>query len=95
MTEEVPITESQPRLTSYANDYELTKSMSEEVVSDYVKKGLSCIILNLTRVYGPGLNTYSNGLNKIILKKHNVLKINILKIKPFSFFETTLKNNGV
>jgi nucleoside-diphosphate-sugar epimerase len=65
---EVPITESQPRLTSFANDYELTKSMSEEAVSDYVKKGLSCIILNLTRVYGPGLNTYSNGLNKIILK---------------------------
>lgn len=65
---EVPITESQPRLTSYANDYELTKSMSEEVVMDYVKKGLNCTVLNLSRVYGPRLNTYSNGVNRLITK---------------------------
>jgi len=65
---QVPITEDQPRIASYSNDYELTKSMSEEVVSDYVKKGLSCTILNVTRVYGPGLKTYSNGVNTIISK---------------------------
>jgi len=64
----VPITEDQPRLASYSNDYELTKKMSEEVVSEYVKKGLSCTILNVTRVYGPGLKTYSNGVNTIISK---------------------------
>jgi len=64
----VPITEDQPRITSYSNDYELTKAMSEEVVLDYVKKGLSCIILNVTRVYGPGLITFSNDVNKIISK---------------------------
>ena len=64
----VPITEDQPRIASYNNDYELTKTMSEEVVLDYVKKGLSCTILNVTRVYGPGLKTFSNGVNKIISK---------------------------
>jgi nucleoside-diphosphate-sugar epimerase len=64
----VPITEDQPRIASYTNDYELTKTMSEEVVSDYVKKGLPCTILNVSRVYGPGLNTFSNGVNKIISK---------------------------
>jgi nucleoside-diphosphate-sugar epimerase len=64
----VPITEEQPRIASYNNDYELTKTISEEVVSDYVKKGLSCTILNVSRVYGPGLNTFSNGVNKIISK---------------------------
>ena len=67
----VPITEEQPRIASYSNDYELTKKMSEEVVLDYVKKGLSCTILNVSRVYGPGLNTYSNGVNKIISKIMN------------------------
>ncbi|HEX9828241.1 MAG TPA: NAD-dependent epimerase/dehydratase family protein [Flavobacteriaceae bacterium] len=74
---EVPITETQPRLTSYFNDYELTKSMSEEVVLDYVKKGLDCVVLNLSQVYGPGLNTYSNGVNKLILKiaKNDVLLV--------------------
>lgn len=64
----VPITENQPRIASYANDYELTKSMSEEIVAEYVKKGLSCTILSLTRVYGPGLKTYSNGVNNLITK---------------------------
>jgi nucleoside-diphosphate-sugar epimerase len=63
----VSINESQPRLTSYMNDYELTKGMSEEIVLDFVKKGLTCIILNVSRVYGPGLTTYSNGINKLVL----------------------------
>ena len=71
----VPITEDQPRIASYANDYELTKSMAEEVVSEYVSKGLTCTTLSLTRVYGPGLNTYSNGVNKIISK---ILKDKVL-----------------
>ncbi len=65
---QVPITEDQPRLVSYANDYELTKKMSEETVLKYVEKGLSCTILNVTRVYGPGLKTFSNGVNTIITK---------------------------
>lgn len=67
----VPITEDQPRIASYSNDYELTKKMSEEVVLEYVKNGLSCTILNVTRVYGPGLKTYSNGVNTIISKIMN------------------------
>lgn len=63
-----PITEEQPRIASYSNHYELTKTMSEEIVLDFVNKGLSCSILNVGRVYGPGVDTYSNGVNKIILK---------------------------
>ncbi|TNJ44685.1 NAD-dependent epimerase/dehydratase family protein [Tamlana fucoidanivorans] len=61
-----PITENQPRLASYANDYELTKTMAEEKIGAFVKKGLPCVILNLTRVYGPGLRTFSNGVNKLV-----------------------------
>lgn len=64
----VPITEDQPRLVSYSNDYELTKKMSEETVLKFVEKGLPCTILNVTRVYGPGLKTFSNGVNTIITK---------------------------
>ncbi|MBC3757224.1 NAD-dependent epimerase/dehydratase family protein [Hyunsoonleella sp. SJ7] len=63
---EVPITETQPRIASFANDYELTKSMSEELVQKYIKEGLSCIILNVTKVYGPGVATFSSGVNKLI-----------------------------
>ena len=67
----VPLTEKQPLLNSINNDYELTKTMSEELVKTYVNKGLSCCILNVSRVYGPGLRTYSNGVNKIIEKIMN------------------------
>ncbi|WP_027137156.1 NAD-dependent epimerase/dehydratase family protein [Gaetbulibacter saemankumensis] len=61
-----PITETQPRLVSYANDYELTKAMAEEKVRAYTRNGLPCVILNLTRVYGPGLKSFSNGVNKLV-----------------------------
>jgi nucleoside-diphosphate-sugar epimerase len=51
---------------------------------DYVKKGVNCTILNLSRVYGPGINTYSNGLNKLIttIANNNILivpsKLNVI-----------------
>jgi nucleoside-diphosphate-sugar epimerase len=64
----VPITEEQPRIESIGNDYELTKLMSEELVTEYTQKGLSTCILNVSRVYGPGLLTYSNGINRLVLK---------------------------
>ena len=64
----IPIQESQPRLVSYANDYELTKTMADELVVGYSKQGLSTAILNVSRVYGPGLDTFSNGVNRLMLK---------------------------
>ncbi|WP_242155429.1 NAD-dependent epimerase/dehydratase family protein [Aestuariivivens sediminis] len=79
----VPIVETQPRITSYSNDYELTKSMAEELVKKYRKKGLSSIILNVSKVYGPGLSTFSNGVNRLvsmICKKDLLIVPNKLKI---------------
>ena len=67
----VPITESQPRLHSIDNDYELTKIMAEELTMKYAESGMTCSILNISRVYGPGMKTYSNGVNKIIEKIMN------------------------
>lgn len=64
----VSITENQPRLVSYSNDYELTKAMSEELVGQYHKKGLSCVTLNVTRVFGPGPKTFTGGVNVLISK---------------------------
>ncbi|MCF7560982.1 NAD-dependent epimerase/dehydratase family protein [Sabulilitoribacter multivorans] len=64
----IPITENQPRLISFSNDYELTKGISEELVFTYIKKGLPCAILNVSRVYGPGLKTFTSGVNTLISK---------------------------
>jgi len=64
----VPITETQPRLESFKNDYELTKKMAEELVLEFSGTGLSACILNISRIYGPGLETFSNGINGLIKK---------------------------
>ncbi len=69
------ITEIHPRMSSYANDYELTKTMAENLVLEYNKRGLPGIILNVSRVYGPGNTGFSNGVNRFVsmlLKKRIV-----------------------
>lgn len=62
-----PLTETHHRVTPFANDYENTKSMAEELVQEYNNKGLPGVILNVSRVYGPGPKGYSNGINQLIL----------------------------
>ena len=72
----ISISEKQPRMSSFNNDYELTKVMAENLVKDYNKKGLPGVILNISRIYGPGIDCYSNGINKlfnIILKNKFLL----------------------
>lgn len=69
------IVEIHPRMSSYANDYELTKTMAENLVLEYNKKGLPGVILNVSRVYGPGKTSFSNGVNRFVsmlLKKRVV-----------------------
>lgn len=47
-------------------EYEKNKAEAEKIVSDYFKKGLEIVIVNPTRVYGPGRLTVSNSVTKII-----------------------------
>lgn len=61
-----PMTENDPRIIAFDNDYELTKHMSEKVVEDYVKKGLNVVIVSPSKVYGPGLFRFSSGVNRYI-----------------------------
>ncbi len=52
----------------YFKGYEFTKAESEKTAIDYIKKGLRIIIVNPTRVYGPGVLNESNSVTKIIKK---------------------------
>ncbi len=61
-----PMTENDPRIISFDNDYELTKFMSEKVAEEYFKKGLHTVIVSPSKVYGPGLLRYSSGVNSYI-----------------------------
>lgn len=55
------ITEQTQRSMNYFMEYERTKDIAEQKVREYVKKGLNAVIVNPTRVYGPGLLNKSNG----------------------------------
>ncbi len=55
------VTENTKRTIDYFLEYERTKNIAEEKVKEYVKKGLNAVIVNPTRVYGPGPLTKNNG----------------------------------
>jgi len=61
-----PMTENDPRITGFFNLYESTKSESEKLALDYSRNGLDISILNPSRIYGPGFDTGSNPVTKIV-----------------------------
>lgn len=66
-----PVSADEPRTTGFDNDYEISKHCAEELVMEYHQKGLHAVVVRPTRVYGPGLNTGANPINKLI---RNVLQ---------------------
>jgi nucleoside-diphosphate-sugar epimerase len=63
-----PICENDPRIVSFSSDYELSKHLAECIVKEYVHKGLFTVIVNPTRVYGPGHISHSNAISRMLLK---------------------------
>jgi len=63
-----PVDESALRTLQYFNAYEFTKAEAEKHAQDYCKKGLHVVIVNPSRIYGPGPLNPSNSLTKIIAK---------------------------
>ncbi|MFN2337262.1 MAG: NAD-dependent epimerase/dehydratase family protein, partial [Bacteroidales bacterium] len=61
-----PIDEDFPRTVPWFNEYEETKAEAEELVRSYNRDGLETIIVNPTRVYGPGAMSESNSVTRMI-----------------------------
>ena len=61
-----PVSADKPRTTGFDNDYEISKHCAEELVMECHQKGLPAVVVRPTRVYGPGLNTGANPINKLI-----------------------------
>jgi len=59
--------EDMPRMTQrYYTDYEETKSIAEKEALQYAASGFSVVIVNPTRVYGPGKLTEGNSVSLMI-----------------------------
>jgi nucleoside-diphosphate-sugar epimerase len=63
---ERPMTEKDARITGFFNLYEETKTMAEKIALDFATQGMNLSIVNPARVYGPGLDTGSNPVTKIV-----------------------------
>jgi nucleoside-diphosphate-sugar epimerase len=60
--------ENASRTTGFENEYEFTKFLAENIVKDYVHKGLFTVIVSLSKVYGPGIETHPISVNGLINK---------------------------
>lgn len=63
-----PKCENDPRTTGFENEYEFTKFLAENLVKEYVHKGLFTVIVSLSKVYGPGIETHPISVNSLINK---------------------------
>ena len=83
-----PLCEKDPRITTFSNDYELSKYIAEELVKEYAHKGLFSVIVSPSRVYGPCMGTDSNAINHLI---------NQILHQPLAFVpaDTTVTDNYV
>ncbi len=61
-----PVTEKTRRTIAFTNKYESSKAEAEQLAQAYSRKGLPVVIVNPTRVYGPGAETGSNGVAKLL-----------------------------
>ena len=61
-----PIKESDERTAEFLTEYERTKFYAEELVADYAGDGLPVVIVNPTRVFGPGLLTEGNSVTTMV-----------------------------
>lgn len=60
------VNESSERAVDYFLEYERTKAIAEKMATKFVQKGLDVVIVNPTRVYGPGKLTKSNSVTIMI-----------------------------
>ncbi len=60
------VDESTPKPPKYFIDYEASKAILEEILRTLSRSGISVVIVNPTRVYGPGLLSESNGVTRMI-----------------------------
>ncbi len=63
-----PKCENDPRTTSFDNDYEFTKFLAENLVKEYSHKGLFTVIVSPSKVFGPGIETHTVSVNRLIKK---------------------------
>lgn len=61
-----PLSEDDPRTTSFDNNYNLSKFLGEMLVEEYARDGLFAVTVSLSKVFGPGIENRPVSVNKLI-----------------------------
>ncbi len=61
-----PNIEDNPMAEKHFIHYDRSKAMAEQKIRDYVKDGMDVVVVNPTRIYGPGKMGDSNGVTRMI-----------------------------
>ncbi len=94
---ELPVTESMARAREFFTDYERSKYMAEELARRYVVDGTDIVIVNPTRVFGPGLLTEGNSATKMIqwylLGKWRIILGDGERLGNYAFIEDVVRGH--
>jgi len=63
---EEPNKEDNPPAETHFTDYDRSKAMAEQQIRAYVRDGMDVVVVNPTRIYGPGKMGDSNGVTRMI-----------------------------
>lgn len=61
-----PADERRPPLERFDNDYQASKCRMEKMIAAYVAQGCPAVIVNPTRVFGPGILSEANSVTRMI-----------------------------
>jgi farnesol dehydrogenase len=61
-----PVSESAVRSAAFFTEYEYSKFIAEKEIRNYLQAGLNVVIVNPTRVFGPGLLNEGNSVTRMI-----------------------------
>jgi len=81
-----PMEEKDSRNVEFVFDYDISKKMAEDLVAQYVRKGLEVVIVSPAKVYGPGHISHSLMMNAVI---HKFLKNRITFIPAPGTFKVS------
>jgi nucleoside-diphosphate-sugar epimerase len=60
------MSETDPRVAGFTNDYDLSKFLAEKLVREYAELGLHTLIATSTKVFGPGIDNHQLSVNSVI-----------------------------
>jgi nucleoside-diphosphate-sugar epimerase len=92
-----PLSENDNRMTKLTSYYDYTKSIAEDLVHKSARTGFPMVIVSLTKVFGPGIETHPISVNQMIQKfmegKTTVIPRPASLVSNFCFIDDVIRGH--